>query len=105
MNKAGEWAETLKEDTTRAENYIESFNIQLFALHWVPQIVFTTILVIATLLSMHDNGQEDVKFNITLRFQWWLKKVIMPLFIIWSVGTWVVSAVIAFGATFTQLKL
>mmetsp|Transcript_37379 Transcript_37379/g.43513 ORF Transcript_37379/g.43513 Transcript_37379/m.43513 type:complete len:642 (+) Transcript_37379:224-2149(+) len=102
VNKAGEWVETLKDGTTRAENNIESFNIELFALHWVPQIVFTTILVIATLLSMHDNGQEDVTFNITPRFQWWLKKVIMPLFIIWSVGTWVVSAVIAFVATFAS---
>lgn len=91
------WVERLLNTTVKFEDTVDDINLPLFAIHWIPLIVLTTILLIATLLSIYDNGQEDLKIRLVPWFQWCLKKIVFPLFTLWSIGTFFLAAAVAFG--------
>jgi len=95
------WNLMIWDFTLRLDEDIEWYNVKLEVLYWFPLVVLTTILVIATVVAIYDNDEEDFKkyVNSGARFQWWLKKVVLPIFIIWNFITVFLAGATAFGTS------
>jgi len=96
---AKESIDRLWNGTVTVNETIEDTNLGMIGWYWIPLVIFTSILVLGTIMAIIDTGEEACKYKSPERFQWFLKKNVLPLFILWAVGSWLMAVVFAVIAT------
>jgi len=96
---AKESIDRLWNTTVTVNETIEDLNLSMIGLYWIPLIIFTSILSLGTIMALIDTGEEECKFKSPERFQWLMKKIILPLFIFWAIGSWLMAVFTAVSAT------